>query len=130
MRRGPALNGRITAADRVLLMLLFAAIGTCFAALWTPGGPATEAEIRVGGELRQTLNLSQPGEYRIDGHNGVSVLRVEPGKLRFVESPCRNRVCIHRGWLNTAGDSTACLPNRVSVSLRGHGPGAVDAVNH
>lgn len=87
MRRGPVLNGRITAADRVLLMLLFAAIGTCFAALWTPGGPATEAEIRVGGELRQTLNLSQPGEYHIDGHDGVSVLRVEPGKLRFVESP-------------------------------------------
>ena len=59
-----------------------------------------------------------------------SAAPVEPGRLRFVESPCRNRVCIHRGWLNTAGDSSACLPNRVSVSLRGTGAGAVDAVNH
>lgn len=117
-------------ADRLLVMLLFAAIGVSFAAFWTPGGPATEAEIRVGGELRDTISLSEPGTHRIEGHQGVSVLRVEAGKLRFVESPCRNRVCIHRGWLNTAGDSTACLPNRVSVSLRGHGAGSVDAVNH
>lgn len=117
-------------ADRLLVMVLFGVVGLSFAAFWTPGGPATEAEIRVGGEPVATLDLSQPGEHRIDGHQGISVLRVEPGRLRFVESPCRNRVCIHRGWLNTAGDSSACLPNRVSVSLRGTGAGAVDAVNH
>lgn len=117
-------------ADRLLLMLLCGAIGFSFAAFWSPGGAATTAEIRVGGTIIDTVDLSLARDIAIEGHRGVSLLRTEAGRLRFVDSPCRNRVCIHRGWLNTAGDSTACLPNRVSVSLRGSGVAAVDAVNH
>lgn len=117
------------AADLLLIAALAGAIGASAAAFWQPGGAAETAQIRVAGGDPQTVLLDRAQTLHIAGSRGTSVLRVERGRLRFTDSPCRNRVCIHRGWLSTAGDGTACLPNRVSVTLKGLGGAAVDTVH-
>lgn len=74
------------------------------------------------------LSLEREGLYSFEGRNGLKVsVRVEGGRVRFEESGCPDKVCVHAGWLSHTGQSAACLP--AGVLLRVEGPdGGVDAV--
>ncbi len=50
------------------------------------------------------------------------------GRGGLTASLGKKRVCVNSGWLSHAGDSTACLPNGVSISLLGSGE-TYDAVS-
>lgn len=121
-------HARPTWGDGLLLVLLAAGIGSLYAALWRPAAAASHAEVYVEGQPVLRLDLNTPGVHRLTGARGESVLQVEGGRIRFTEGPCRNRVCIYSGWLSESGDGTACLPNRISVTLQG--ARGVDAVSH
>lgn len=108
-------------------MLAAALVGALTAAYWQPAGAAQMFEVRVGDTVQGRYSLDRPQRIEVRGPLGVSVLEVREHRVRFIESPCRNKVCIHSGWLAHSGDATACLPNRVSVSLYG-GDQAIDAV--
>lgn len=117
-----------TVGDGLVVALLAAAIGALYAALWRPAEAASHAEVYVEGRSVLRLDLHRAGTHRVAGARGESLLQVDAGRIRFTDGPCRNRVCIYSGWLSASGDGTACLPNRVSVTLRGQG--GVDAVSH
>lgn len=55
----------------------------------------------------------------IKGRLGPTLIEIKQGKARFIHSSCRNQFCVFHGWLTVAGDTTACLPNRISISLKG-----------
>jgi len=48
--------------------------------------------------------------------------------VRFVQSPCTGKFCIHSGWLRHSGEVMACLPNGVFVELVG-GERRFDSIN-
>ena len=82
------------------------------------GGPAQSVEIRSDqGDF--IYPLDQDRELRVAGPLGESVVVIEDGTVRFIESPCRDKVCISAGRLSHSGDWSACLPNRVFVSVSG-----------
>ncbi len=55
----------------------------------------------------------------VQGSLGSSMIEIKQGKARFIHSSCRNQFCVFHGWLSIVGDSTACLPNRISIRLKG-----------
>jgi len=59
--------------------------------------------------------------------NGVTI-EVAEGKARVMESPCRDKICVHAGRLERPGDVAVCLPRRVIVEIRGMGGSGVDGV--
>ena len=94
------------------------------------------ADIYEDGKIVKSIDLSDPeeeGEIEINGCR----IRVSDGKVRFLESDCRDKICVDTGELNRAGDSAICLPNRVAVIVRSGGNdktgmngGDVDAVTY
>jgi len=54
-------------------------------------------------------------------------IEIDGGRARVIDSPCRDRLCVHAGWLERPGDVAVCLPRRVIVEIRGAGRG-VDGV--
>jgi hypothetical protein len=103
-------------------------IGALFAHLWQPPAPASAFELRVGGRLVARHALSPDRDIGVTGRIGAVTLRVADGRVRFLRSGCRNQVCVHSGWLAHRGDSAACLPNRISLTLVGSGADGVDAI--
>ncbi len=63
---------------------------------------------------------------RVPGPLGETVVEIEGGVARIVESPCRAKVCMRMGIVSSPGDWVACVPNRVFVKVEASG--AVDAV--
>lgn len=55
----------------------------------------------------------------IPGPLGNTVIEIRDHRARIVESPCTQKLCRRAGWLDSSGDTTACVPNRVSIALLG-----------
>jgi hypothetical protein len=71
-------------------------------------------------------SLETEVDVEIDGPIGTSHIRVEDGGVRFVSSPCRDKICIAGGLITESGQWVACLPNRIFVRVEGGEDTGVD----
>ncbi len=117
----------MTRADKAGLTVSLLALLTLYGYLWTGIGPANQVTVTAAGETR-VFSLGHDQRIAVSGSRGESIIEIEQGRARFVTSPCSGKVCVHTGWLARAGDTAACVPNGVIVSLTGHGK-QYDSIN-
>ncbi len=87
------------------------------------GGIGRFAEVRVDGNLKETLDLrGGNAEYNFAG----VTLRVEDGYVYAPHAECPDLVCVRRGKISKPGQAIVCVPNRVSVEIKGEAE--VDAI--
>lgn len=115
-------------ADWVVVLAGAALVVLLAVVQWQPGRQAHTLVIH-GEEGRVTRPLDRDGRERVAGPLGESVIEVVSGRARFIEAPCRNRVCIQTGWVEHDGELAACLPNRVTIHAAARTP-RYDAINY
>lgn len=69
--------------------------------------------------LKININtLKSKKEFSVEGILGKSFFLYDPKKgIRMISSPCPDKICIRQGWINKAGETIVCLPNRVVIRL-------------
>ncbi|GHV05811.1 hypothetical protein FACS1894217_03330 [Clostridia bacterium] len=109
----------------LILSLLLSAFAVFF--VYTNLSKASDpvCDIFVKAELVTTVKLNENKSFSLDELPNVG-FEIQNGKIAFVYSDCPDKVCIHSGFLGTPGQAAACLPNRVSIKIRG--ADGVDAV--
>ena len=117
----------MTRADISLLLITLVALPFVYLHYWQAAGAGTTVRILHGETLLRELPLNKDQKITIEGNLGLSHLQIQNGKIRFTDSPCSGKVCIHKGWLSHSGDFNACLPNRISIEILG--PGKFDSMN-
>lgn len=70
-------------------------------------------------DSRQTLE--------VEGPLGTTLVEIQGGSVRVVDSPCPEKICIRTGSISRPGQTIACLPNRVIVVIRGGTGDEIDA---
>lgn len=90
--------------------------GWLMARYWTPSVAGTRVRIQSPTET-QEWPLDETRELEVRGALGISRLRIDDGGIRFLDSPCRGKVCVRSGHLEHGGETTACVPNRISVQV-------------
>lgn len=111
----------LRAGDYVVL----AAGGTVVVALalWAwGGGRGDTAIIRAGGRIVHTAALTHVQNFAVAGPLGTTRIEVEPGRARVAADPSPRQLCVKQGWLTLAGQAALCLPNQVSLEIRGRSP--------
>ena len=63
------------------------------------------------------------GVYRVQGALGVTTFEIKGGRVRIVDSPFPNKLCVQQGWHTPL----VCLPNNVLITLEAEE--AFDAVS-
>jgi hypothetical protein len=114
--------------DFLILAIAAAIVGASYGAFWSNRIEGDRAVVSVGHETTARLSLSNAGRFSVEGILGESLLEVRDGSVRFVDSPCPGRYCIHTGWISLTGQVAACLPNGVVVEIGG-GVREFDAIN-
>ncbi len=86
------------------------------------------AEVLCDGVLIRKIELRKEAaeEFAVVFKTGKNVIRVEKGKIAVISADCPDKDCVRRGWLKYRGDSAICLPNHLSIRIRG--ASEVDAV--
>ena len=104
-------------ADLAIAAVLLLLAGALF--LIPRAGGGKTAVVVVGGETVSRIDLDAvAAPYELDLGCGVT-LAVSPGEIRFAASDCRGQDCVRCGALKSAGQTAACLPNRVLVYVDG-----------
>jgi len=81
------------------------------------GGQAGRTvEIRVDKRVyRYPLDEDRVFDWQTD--HGKGRVEIKGGKVRMLESSCRDQICVRKGWIFREGDAIICMPNHVVVEI-------------
>lgn len=85
------------------------------------------ALVRLEGKIVEQLPLTEDREITIIGPAGETVIQVHAGRVRVVESPGPQQVCVRQGWIQKPGEALICVPNRVTIEIPGNA--GIDAIS-
>ena len=115
-------------ADIIVIasILVFSLLVLAVMTLTRKDGAAVVVEIN-GTEVAQ-YPLDLDNTYTLNG--GTNVLTIENGTARMSESSCPDHVCENKGKIKYVGQTIVCLPNKLTVTVRGSSDdGGVDFVS-
>lgn len=101
----------------VVLVLVVLAVGLTVLTGSVPRG--ARAVVLVDGVSRAVLPLDEPGQVRVDGALGETVVAVDSLGVHITKSACPNKTCIHMGHISIQGQVLICVPNHVAVRVEG-----------
>ena len=116
----------LTRADKILALVVgLSAIGLVLYDRYTAeaGGVLI---VELAGAAPATHVLSNYGVLPVAGSLGVSEIEIGPKGARVLSAPCVHKICMRQGWLQRAGDVTACVPNGLVLRIAGAAP--IDAM--
>lgn len=93
------------------------------------GGAGDTVVIRAAGKVIETTTLVRAQTFAVSGPLGTTRIEIVPGRARVAADPSPRQLCVKQGWLSRAGEAALCLPNQVSVEIRGRDP-AYDSLGY
>lgn len=91
-----------------------------------PSQTGTALTVQARGQT-QVFSLTEDRRITVEGDQGVTVIEIERGRARIVQSACRNQRWHHsQVEASLVGQTVACVPNRVLAEVTGERD--VDAV--
>jgi hypothetical protein len=83
-------------------------------------GQATRADVFRNGVLIGSLPLDRDIDgRRIESEHGHVTLSIRNGHASITNASCRHKTCMSLGEIGSAGQSLACIPARIAVTLNG-----------
>lgn len=73
--------------------------------------------VEINGNVCAEYSLSQNGVFPLNG--GTNILVIENGEAYLSYSNCPDHTCERTGRIHHVGQAIICLPNRLSVTVRG-----------
>jgi len=110
-------GGELLVMAAVLLLAVFIYI---FISVPGPRHSGAYAVISVGGYPDIRLSLGEDAVFVLPQNPNVT-FRIAGGEIAFASSCCPDQICVRTGTLHRQGQSAACLPNRVLLTLRAPG---------
>jgi hypothetical protein len=116
-----------TTFDWILLVILtlLSLSGILFVKTLYPEG--NRVTIEVKGKKVYILSVEEDRMVTVEGPLGKTTIQVKEGRVRVVDSPCPEKICIRQGWIRSG--VIVCLPNRVVVTVGEGDHGEVDAIS-
>ncbi|MGN0526157.1 MAG: NusG domain II-containing protein [Acutalibacteraceae bacterium] len=89
------------------------------------------AVITVDGKVYETINLETANDrvFTIKT-TPLTTIKIEDGSIAFINAECPDHTCEKTGFLKNTGDTAACIPAKVVISVKGEHKSSdnVDAV--
>lgn len=74
-------------------------------------------EVTIDGEVTATYPLAINGEFTLNG--GTNKLTIKDGAAYMSYSSCPDHVCENTGKVRHVGQTIVCLPNKLTVTVKG-----------
>lgn len=118
-------KGDKIAAMIILGLILVSVIGFFVYKQYSKGSHHI-AVIKQDGKVIKTIDLDEVKEkteikipYKDKDYNTIEV---EPGRIRFIDADCPDKVCVKTGWISEPGQTAVCLPHKLMIKIDGQNP--------
>lgn len=108
----------LRAGDYFVLLGGAGTVTALAAAAWS-GSAGDTAVIRAGGQVVHTAALTHAQHFSVAGPLGTTQVEIDAGRARIAADPSPRQLCVKQGWLTQVGQAALCLPNQVSLEIRG-----------
>jgi hypothetical protein len=75
--------------------------------------------VEVDNRLVLELLLDSDVTESVRGPLGETVISIENGTARIVDSPCPHKYCVRMGGISRRSEIVVCVPNRIFMTIRG-----------
>jgi hypothetical protein len=100
----------------IIIVCLFTALVFFLPTLFSSDDNLTAVIVADGERVKEIVLTDNTNEtVEIDG----VVIKAQGRSIFFENSDCSDRICVRSGNLDAKGESAACVPNRVSVYIKG-----------
>lgn len=110
----------------IITILCLMGLGLLPRVLPGSSGGSRMVVIRVGNEIYQKVPLQAASDETIEVKTpggGVNLVRIREGKVSVISSNCPEQICVRSAPISKPGQTIACLPHRLVISIEG-GPDA------
>ena len=114
-------------ADVIVISIIVAISVAALAFLLLTKTPGAVVLIEIDGNAVAEYPLYANGTYQLNG--GTNVLVIENGEAYLSYSECPDHTCELTGKIRYVGESIICLPNKLSVTVKGNTDNGVDLVS-
>lgn len=114
----------------VIIILLIVALSVYFlVGALSPSDDTLVAVVTVNGNEVRRIDLSSAKDeiFTLDTSPTVT-LEIQDGKIRFTDSLCPDSTCENSGFLDSHGDTAACVPAGTVVTVQGSPSSEIDAI--
>jgi hypothetical protein len=119
----------IKRSDVFVIFLTLLLIFSSFAIFRHSPNESSVAVITVDGKVEKKIDLTLQENCIITlKTDPVVTLEVKDHKIRFIDSECPDGTCEKMGFLSNAGQTAACIPAKVIVTVEGLNESEIDAV--
>ena len=78
---------------------------------------AVEAEILYNNKILENVSLNENRIFSPEGFPNIE-LEIKNNSIAFIHSDCPDKVCVNTGFINKAGQTAVCLPNKMVIRLK------------
>ncbi|MDU0939302.1 MAG: NusG domain II-containing protein [Clostridiales bacterium] len=120
----PDINNKSQKKNKdIFLFLIILAIAGILALVFffnNKKSPADMVIVKVDGKVLYAEPLTTDKDMDIQGYaGGHNMVRIQGGKVRIIDADCPDKVCVHTGAIDKAGQTIVCLPHRLVVEISG-----------
>ncbi len=124
-----AILTRLRPLDFVAALLTVGLITAASVSVYSSGSEASLVRVHTA-EGDFVYELATDTVVDFEGPIGITRVEIKDGTARVVSSSCREQICVNSGGHDSAGDWTACLPNRVFLEITGSDEAEVDGLSY
>ena len=112
-----------------ILIIALCALALLFIFTLTQRGGSGYLSVQTTeGLYRYSLATNQ--RFSVSGSLGETIIEINGGKARIIDSACLNKTCTFQAPIEKSGSFIACLPNHVLLTIVGEPSLEVDDVAH
>ena len=126
MENQPAAKGKYRLDIIIIAAILLASLALLLVMTLLREEGATVV-VEIDGVTVATYSLFENGEYSLNG--GTNVLVIENGQAYLNYSDCPDHTCEKTGKIQYVGQTIVCLPNLLTITIKGEADGGVDFVS-
>ena len=111
------------------LLLIGVFLFVCSQFFFYQPNPQSRVVIKVSGEIIQTIPLQKgtsQERFIVEGKKGKAIVEIKELKVRMLEAPCPDQICVNQGWIDSPWQTIVCVPNEIVIYLDKEAP--VDAI--
>jgi len=68
----------------------------------------------IDGDSKREIQMKD-GQIKLQGDDVILQTSKDGG--RFIESDCPNKTCIKMGWVDSCGEASVCVPNKLALVM-------------
>ena len=119
---------KITKGDKIMVGSVIIINLLCIPFIFALQKKGTDIIVEVNNKLAGNYSIENEQLIQAKGNLGITEIEIKNKKVRIIQSPCSQKLCVKMGWIGNARKIAACIPNKVVVRVVSNNYKGLDAI--